>query len=435
MNSIRSYLVIVILSVICLSNFIAALQGYTDSLATADRLVDEQILEKYDAIVALIDNKNKLPEQLWNENTFFQIWDSQKLIAKSENAPSKQFITPNNHFHTISYQGRRWRAYSDAAAADFSIIVASRFDAYSALTEGVLLKAIMPIVWVMPILGLLVLLVINVGLRPLKRLANQLAARDANDFSSFPQESYVGELKPIVKSLNNLFQRLSEVFDREKRFSADAAHELRTPLAALKINIHNLSKDMGDSHDLDVLKRTASRMENCIEQLLSMHRETLEVGEEDLEACDLGNIAKETIADMYDVLSTKKQIIELLGSETYVLAKASSLAVLIRNLIDNASKYAPIEGVILVTTSEKNGIASILVEDSGPGIHEGEYVRVLDRFYRVGGDRHSSSVVGSGLGLSIVSFIAQLYNAQIRFSRSSGLGGLAVEISFPVSHG
>jgi two-component system sensor histidine kinase QseC len=431
MKSIRTYLVVIILSVICLSNFVAALQGYRDSLESADKLVDEQILEKFDSLAVLIAENIEAPQRLYNDNTLFQVWRGSVLERQSSNSPDTVFADPDGNFHITSYKGHRWRAFGKALeAGEISLIVASKYNSYSALTEEILLKAIVPIVWVLPIVGLLVLLVINLGLRPIKRLASSLANRETNDFSVLPKDGYPSELVPIVSALNSLFFRLSGAFDRERRFSADAAHELRTPLAALKVNLHNLARELGDIDEIEVLKRATDRMEHCIEQLLEIHRTSIDPGKTDLQHCDLNKIAREVIAEKYDSISARQQTIELAGDKASLWADPSALSVLLRNLIDNASKYSPRHGRICVSTAEKAGRSSILVEDSGPGIPDDDIPRVLDRFYRVGGDRHNTDVPGSGLGLSIVSSIAQRYHGQILFSRSAELGGLALQVSF-----
>ncbi len=431
MKSIRTYLVVVTLSVICLSNFIAALQGYQDSLDSAGQLVDEQILEKFDLLSVLISENIEVPEQLYNDNTLFQVWRGPLLERQSSNSPDTPFATPNGSFHIASYNGHRWRAFGKVLeSGDTSLIVASKHNIYSALTEEILLKAIVPIVWVLPIVGLLVFLVISFGLGPIKRLATSLSHREANDFSALQRDGYPDELEPIVSALNSLFSRLAGAFDRERRFSADAAHELRTPLAALKVNLHNLSRELGDSHDLAVLKRTTERMEHCIEQLLEIHRTSIDPDNSNLQRCDLNKLAQQVIAEKYDAINARQQTIELAGEQALLWADASELCVLLRNLIDNAAKYTPKNGRIRITSGTRAGRASIRVEDSGPGIPAAEVPRVLDRFYRVGGDRHATSVPGSGLGLSIVSAIAQHYQGQIQFSRSAALGGLAIEVCF-----
>lgn len=432
MKSIRRYLVVITLSVICLSNFSAALHGYRDSLAAADLLLDHHVTEKLNTLLELIQVHDVMPAQLFDENTLYQVWQSNSLIASSDQAPRELFVAVDQEFHDVSYQGRRWRAIGETIGEqDVQVIVASRLDTYSALTENILLRAIVPIIWILPVVGLLVWLVIKAGMKPLSQLANSISHREANDFNLLENKSYPGELTPIVLALNNLFYRLEQTFEREKRFSADAAHELRTPLAVFKVNLYNLAKAVGDTEELNSLRHAADRMEHSIEQLLALHRVSHDATAQAWQPVDLYKVAQEVIAETYEVVAARQQTIELNGSQAWVLAETIPLSIMLRNLIDNASKYTPVKGTIHITVEEYNGCSNLLIEDSGPGIPESEYPRVMDRFYRVGGDRHHSQVVGSGLGLSIVSFVAELFKGNIYFSNSSTLGGLAVKLSFP----
>ena len=282
-------------------------------------------------------------------------------------------------------------------------------------------------------IGILVWGIVNIGLKPLKELAKHLDSREANDFSRLKANNYAQELTPIVRALNGLFERLNDAFEREKRFSADAAHELRTPLSALKINLHNLSKTQNDNVSIESLKRTADRMEHSIEQLLSSHEVSIDSEARNFERINLYKAIQKIIVELYDQLSMKSQDIGLEGEDCFISGNPSSIAIMLRNLIDNASKYTPDHGSIKVTVGEQDNHAWLLIEDSGPGVDEEEYARVFDRFYRVGGDQNRSKVRGSGLGLSIVSDIAQTHDAQIVLSRSSQMGGLAIKISFPLA--
>jgi two-component system sensor histidine kinase QseC len=171
-------------------------------------------------------------------------------------------------------------------------------------------------------------------------------------------------------------------------------------------------------------------MGHSIEQLLSLHRVSLDADSSELAQCELHSVVQDVIAELYEGLTLKQQTIELVGAVAEIRASLSSATILLRNLVDNASKYTPDKGTIRVTTGGHNGRSFVRVEDSGPGIPEEEYSRVLERFYRIGGDRNNSNVVGSGLGLSIVSDIVRIHDGQIVFSRSTALGGLAVEVSF-----
>ncbi|MFX4228660.1 MAG: sensor histidine kinase [Porticoccaceae bacterium] len=434
MKSIRTYLVVVILSVICLANFTAAMQGYRGSLKAADHLVEQRLDEKIHTLSALIDKQIPVPEDLFDEQTLYQIWDEDQLVSRSVNAPEIFFAPTDGNFHLESHAGDRWRAFGkDLDNNHLQVIIAEKYSVYSSLTEDILLQAIIPIIWVLPILGLLVWIVIQIGIQPLKRLADNLSRRDANDFNVIDRETYAGELVPIVSALNGLFSRLSDAFDRERRFSSDAAHELRTPLAAFKVNLHSLGRNEVQSEDLDRLKRTAERMEHSIEQLLTLNRVAYAGEQAPLEACDLRHVARDVIADMYVIIGNRNQTIELEGEAVQVMADPGSLAVVIRNLIDNASKYSPEDGIILVSTQKQDNKAILRIEDSGQGIPEEEHKRVLERFYRVGGDQNDSEISGTGLGLSIVSYVLNLYGGKLNFFTSRALGGLGVEIVFPLA--
>ena len=434
-RSLRAYLIVVLLSVICLSNFLAALQGYRNSLRAADQLVDQQVSEKAGTLATLITHQEAIPANIFDNNTFFQVWQGESLKARSANAPSQRLLTAHSGFHFTSYAGIRWRTQVFPLPDDSrQVIVAQRFDVYSRLTEAILLKAILPIIWVLPIVGLLIWLIVTIGLNPLKRLAEILNRRPADEFSGLDPAQYPQELTVVVDSLNNLFMRLSEAFERERRFSADAAHELRTPVAALKVDIHNLSLASPEDPHLERLKKSVDRVGHSLEQMLALHRVTSDQSGINREYLELGAIAKNVIGQIYPQLDARQQQIELIDEATSgVFGEQLSLEMMLRNLLDNASKYTPEGGRIQLTISDNEDMVRLVVEDSGPGIPEPEYDRVLDRFYRVGGDRHQSGVIGSGLGLSIVRYAVNQHGGRIRFGRSPSLNGLSVTIDLAKS--
>lgn len=311
MRSIRAYLVVLILSVVCLSNFIAALRGYQNSLNSADTLVNRQFLERSHSLSTLIKDNRIIPQNLFDNDTLFQIWQDKNLIARSGNAPDYLFSNIDNDFHMVNYNSQRWRTYSVNIDQQTAIVVAQRYDFFAAMVEDVLLKAIIPIIWVLPLLGIIILLVIHIGLNPLRKLANTLSKRNADDFSPLENDNYPKELIPFVTALNSLFQRLSEAFEIEKRFSADAAHELRTPLAALKVELYNLSKEADNHQKLGQLGNLVNRMGQSIEQLLAMHRVSLDINHADITDCNLINITSDVIAQLYDHIEAKTSILPL----------------------------------------------------------------------------------------------------------------------------
>jgi two-component system, OmpR family, sensor histidine kinase QseC len=448
-RSIRLFLCVVLVSVICLSNFIAALQGYRSSLAAAEELIELQIMEKGQFLSSLIQGSISLPADIFDEKTYFQVWRGGELLDSSSNAPSSILIDARDGHHFVSFNGRRWRMWVfsinvtnaerneiigstvKAPIEMITIVIAQRGDLYFRLTESILLKAIYPIIWVLPIIGLLVWGIVTFGLRPLSRLANVLNDRVVEDFSALDSREYPDEMHSIVRSLNQLFDRLREAFNRERRLSADAAHELRTPLAALKIGLHNMKASATEDKNLDRLQSSVDRMGHSVEQILTLHRMSSEVSHGEMSDCDIQLIARDTIAGMFSQFEARRQHIELDAESTMLYGDAFSLSVLIRNLIDNAGKYTPESGTVRVTVSKLAGAVRLFVEDSGFGIPIAERERVLERFYRVSGDRHSSGIEGSGLGLSIVSSIVRLHEGKLRLTQSEALGGLGVEIVFP----
>ncbi|MFT5137395.1 MAG: two-component system sensor histidine kinase QseC, partial [Arenicella sp.] len=294
---------------------------------------------------------------------------------------------------------------------------------------------LLPIVWVLPLIALLIWLIVSYGLMPLSSFADKLAKRSVNELSPIEAEGLPNELTPLLDSTNTLFERLSEAFGREQRFAADAAHELRTPLAGLKVSLHNLELEHSESNDNIVdLKLCTKRMENSIEQILALYKLTPETFKQTLAGCRLKAHVQQTLIELFPTIELKEQEVEFIADDVVIEADEFAISMLIKNLIENASKYTPSKGSILVTILEADEDAvKLTVEDSGPGISEQDYARVFDRFYRAGGDRHCSDVIGSGLGLSIVSHVVKLHMGSIDLSKSLALGGLRVTVLLPKS--
>jgi two-component system sensor histidine kinase QseC len=315
------------------------------------------------------------------------------------------------------------------------IVTGERIDIRYGLAENIVTASIIPIVLAIPIAALIIWWAIGLGLKPLKTLAVQLSNKEADDLSPVTLQDSPQELTQLVTTINALLRRLNSAFSREQRFSADAAHELRTPISALKVQIHNLQqKNKYDESELKPLSAGIERMAYVIEQILSLYRHSPEQGSVQKTKVDLCAIAQQVIADNYESIEEKKQSISLNSGAVFMLqANAFALETLIHNLLMNASKYAPERGEIqLIITEYSDGVRHI-VEDSGLGIAESEIDRVFERFYRVDGDRHNSGILGCGLGLAIVKHIVELHEANIKLENSSQLGGLKVSVDFPVA--
>lgn len=438
MTSIRRFLIIVSLAVITLVNFVAALQGYRSGLVNTDALFDAKLVELADVVAELTGNSEAIAHGVNGNKVAYQVLDSEgNVVKRSSLAPEQPLLVESGTFSLLNFNRSRWRVYAaDAPVSGNRVIVAERYDDRYFVAEGIILRTIVPILIGLPVLVLLVWLIVTRGLRPLKQLAIAVEAKKSHDLSPIENREVPEELRPLSDAMNQLLGRLSRAFEREKRFSGDAAHELRTPLSALKINLFNLRKQLpeGDA-DCESMEQSIDRMGHLIEQMLLLYRLSPEQLQSEFVDVDLYALAQQTIADNYAGIEAKHQEISLEGEWQTVTGDPFALTTLVKNLIDNASKYTPEQGRINVVVTQRNGMALLAVEDSGEGIPEEERERILERFYRLQGNINTSLVQGCGLGLSIVQNIVELHGGDLIITRSPALGGLRVEVVLPVRQG
>jgi two-component system sensor histidine kinase QseC len=260
-----------------------------------------------------------------------------------------------------------------------------------------------------------------------------MADKRSDDLSSLSDSERPQELDVLSESINSLLRRLEAAFEREKRFAADAAHELRTPLSVLKVQLHNLLHDIpADAERLQSLQTAVERMGHSVEQVLMLYRMAPDQFAANLVQLDLASLVRQVIAELYPQIEEREQQIELLGDQALMSGDAFALRTLVMNLLDNASKYSGHGGEIRVQVSATADTVVLTVADSGPGIPAAEREHVFERFYRVGGDRHNSGITGSGIGLAIVRHIAEMHQAEISLADSGLDSGLAVLVRFPV---
>ena len=437
MRSIRTYLLLSLLAIITVVTFLSLLQGYQSSINKAHDLFDDRLRD----MAMVIANANQdvhphLDNSLEASHTLlFQIWSNELgLLARSSNAPTR-FLTdiePDTAYKDINFNGYRWRTftYRDESLKRW-IITAERADIRYSLAENVVTASIIPIVLAIPVAGFIIWFAIGLGLKPLTALTKQLSNKQADDLTPLVVGEMPEELTQLVTTTNALFERLNSAFLREQQFSADAAHELRTPISALKVQVHNLQNNASNKEELQPFVDGIERMGLVIEQILSLYRHSPDQAMLKQEKVDICALTQDVIAQYYDQIAVKNQLISLIGEQKCLLvANRFAVATLVQNLITNANKYTPENGEIIVNIHQADTFIELSVEDSGQGIAESEYERVFERFYRVNGDQHNSGTVGCGLGLAIVHHIATLHGANIRLEKSS-LGGLKVIISFP----
>lgn len=449
--SIRRYLVLILLSIITLVTFLAAIQGYKASMEQANSLFDEQlqIVGKTLLATSSIYNKNTLGNLsgevpvVMSNNIAYQLFNNETLLLRTNNAP-QHILTPlSSGFTELNFLGQRWRVFIESSdlqqvqSRHKKVIVAQPIEQRFSLAEQVVLSAVTPIILVIPLIALFISMAIRFALKPLTVLRRELSEKKINDLSKLSSETSTKELQPVIHTLNQLFERLSSAFSRERYFASDAAHELRTPLSVLKVNVHNLQITQSEKLDdegqtsLVQLAESVDRMAHVVDQILTLNRTnpdqlTMKVSKLELQA-----LLQQVISDIYPEIMKHQHEISLESQATSIYVNEFAFLTLVKNLIGNACKYTPNGGHILVKTKSDDQSFTLIVEDSGPGIKESEYGRVFDRFYRVGGDSHQSTVVGCGLGLAIVQHIAKLHNAEITLAKSLQLNGLNVSVKFP----
>jgi two-component system OmpR family sensor kinase len=260
-----------------------------------------------------------------------------------------------------------------------------------------------------------------------------VAARAGGDLSPVDDGGLPAEVKPLVGEINLLFDRVRLAFETQTHFVADAAHELRSPLTALKLQLQTLQRSPDGATREQAIARLAAgvdRATRLIEQLLVLAREEGRAGPAPpKERLDLAETLRLAVADAAPQAIERQQALSLDAPETPcpIDGHREALRILMRNLLDNAMKYTPPGGRIEVTLQPKvDGRWQLSVDDSGPGIEATERERVLDRFYRVPGSEAS----GSGLGLAIVHTIARAHGAELALD-TSPLGGLRVSLALP----
>ncbi len=467
MKSIRTFLTIVIMSSITLMVFLNTLNGYQDSVDKAEQLFDTELVDKAHLLLvafsSIRNNDNnglyvtqKEPMNLLSNKFFaFQVWQNKNLLLSSPNADTKAIGQFNDGFQKNNFLGHRWRVYAQYnQAADLWIFTSERMDIRYMISENIILQSIFPVVIMLPVLALIVWFIISFGLRPLKNLSHALSTKRADDLSTLSISKQPIELIQVVSSINDLFARLREAFLREKRFASDAAHELRTPISAIKIHLHNLAHQLPENEPSFIqLNASVKRMGHLVEQILNLNRTTLEQYTNKFASIDLYVLAQNVIANNYQQFEQKNIQIELKSmsqNETCcIMGDMHTLEILLNNLLSNACKYIPDNAFVWISIfcDKETQTPIIQIMDSGPGVSEDKYQRLFDRFYRLDGDRHASGTSGCGLGLAIVKQIADLHQAAIHFSATdysqlvinqntnTTMGkGLSIKIVFPKEH-
>ena len=270
--------------------------------------------------------------------------------------------------------------------------------------------------------------IIGRSLKPLDEFKAELAQREPYELSEIQPDGYPLEILPTINEMNRLFERISLSQKEQKQFIADAAHELRTPITALNLQMKILLHEFPEHQALKNLSLGLIRTQHLVSQLLNLAKQDASLPSlEPTQRLGLSDVAVECMEQLMELALAKSIDLGLEQHEALWLeTQSSALHSIVYNLLDNAIKYTPEQGVINVSIYQQDQQAIVQIEDSGPGIEPELYDHILKRFYRV----HHHLEVGSGLGLSIVDKAAEKIGAKLHFGQSAGLGGLKVQVIF-----
>ena len=374
----------------------------------------------------------------------FQIWRDGRLRARSTDAPEEPLAPAGAQ--GLSEQrlaGKRWRVFTaeqaDARGGTITVHVAEQLSARRHVLLASLRGTLLPLLLVLPLLAVGVGWTVRRALRPLHALGHRVAARSPRALDALPQDGVPAEVQPLVHALNGLLGRVAEQVAGERRFTADAAHELRTPIAAIRMQAQvaqGATQDEERRAALDATIAGCDRATRLVDQLLQLAR--LEADAVDTQPAagrdiptDLTAVAARLVRELSDAARARGQQIRLEcpPRPVDVPMSAALAAVLLRNLLDNALRYGPDGGTVavqLLPAQATHGVR-LCVEDAGPGLSDADLARLGERFFRVLGSGQS----GSGLGWSIVRRLARLHALQLHIDRSPALGGLRVTVDWP----
>ena len=436
MRSIRRDLLLWLLLGLLLGIAGAAVGTYLRAREEANALFDYQLKEMAASLtdapfaaappgVLGSDGAGTIVVQIWDRNGV-QLYLSQPQRTLPQNAQLG--------FTTIRTDSGEWRVFS-ALAGGQVVQVAQPMRARRELAASMALRTIVPLLAVLPVLGLLIWLTIARGLKPLERLAAAVARRSPTLLEPLGEHGLPSEVQPLVRALNGLLERLDKALAAQRSFIADAAHELRTPLTAVHLQAQLAERAASEGERRQALADLKSGLERAThlsEQLLTLAREEPAVAERPLATIDLSELAREVIAELAPLADAKSIDLGLNASwSASIRGDADALRVLVSNLIDNALRYTPDGGKVDVSVGRDGERIALSVRDTGPGIAPAERARVFDRFYR--GQAGSASIPGSGLGLAIVRSVADRHGAEVALDEGIDRAGLGVTVRFPAA--
>ncbi len=433
-SSLRARLLAWLLGGIALVGLTGGLVVYRNTLRQADAFFDYHLEQ-----MALV-LRDQPVEYLWPLSIpsraaaygfVVQVWtiDGQRIYLSPAHAVLPNFTTIG--FSTVATSEGRWRVYGvESPTRVIQVGQLMRVRRQQAIQLA--MRTLVPFAIAVPLLGVLVWLAVGHALQPLQRLASSVKSRRVGVLDALPSAGLPDEVQPLVSALNDLLARLAVALERERAFMADAAHELRTPLAALHLQLGALARAATEGERAEAMGSLSAGVQRSIrlvEQMLSLARQEPRA-EPAHTRIALDELSREVVAELVPLADARRIDLGIVEAHPICIrGEREAVATLIRNLVDNAVRYTPEGGrvdVSVMQSAQAPARAMLRVADTGPGIAPEGRTRVFDRFYRDPG----AQAPGSGLGLAIVKAIADAHGADIALEDGAGGTGLAVCVSF-----
>jgi signal transduction histidine kinase len=431
MNSIRARLLIALIILVAFVSVLAAAVTYRRVLSETSTLFDYQLRQMALSLRSQISlaPRIEVPPDQGDTDFVVQIWD----IFGARTYLSRPGLPMINQtvlgYADLRLRGEAWRAFG-LQTADGVIQIAQPVRVREELARAAAVRVTIPLAFLLPVMIIAAAWSVRRGLLPLQYVAAEIQRRDAHSLTPLGENNLPREIAPLVSELNRLLSRLQQAFAAQQAFISDAAHELRSPLTALRLQLQLLDRAPDESAIREARARLGAAVERAIhlaEQLLTLARSDRGETTGGFEAVDLAAAAAAAITDTHDSALARQIDLSLDATpNTWVQGDREAIRILVRNLVDNAVRYTPPHGSVQVRCRSSTEGALLEVTDTGPGIPAADRERVFDRFYR----RATVQEGGTGLGLAIVKAIAERHGAQVVLAEAPG-GGLRVAVRFP----
>ncbi|MDE1891550.1 MAG: sensor histidine kinase N-terminal domain-containing protein [Betaproteobacteria bacterium] len=442
MTSIRRRLIILLVALLSSAWLMTALLTRYETRDEIDAVFDAEITQAAHILLGMARREkeeiiehggyNPPESQPYAQTMLYQVWDNDGIVMRSIHAPETPLIYNDQPgFQEIQYLNKKWRLLNQwDSNHTYHIFIAEPVTTRAKLAQHISFQILLPTLAFSPILGILIWFTVRMGLTPLQRIRQAIVERNASRMEAIDLASVPDEVFPLAASINDLLNRLKRSLDSEKQFTGNAAHELRTPLAAIKTQAQVAMRADNDGDRLHALQQViqgTERSTHLIEQLLILARVDPENAQNEMTEVELSQVVHKVKSDLTGYANQRHiQIYCHCQSGLSVIGNRWQLEIVLRNLLDNALRYAPECSHINIELKDTAEGIFLAVIDQGKGIDPDEQIKIFNRFYRLNG----TTAQGSGLGLSIVQRIIELHHASINMKQLANDSGFEVNILF-----